>query len=114
MRYPSFENSAIIPIQADAFLRVYAERMRLAMERSRTYAPPVDQLLTFGEEWSKPDDWPDYLALGLGSEHIPDLIRMATNEELEEADDGSAEVWAPIHARRALGQLQARPFHFGG
>jgi len=77
------------------------------MEKSRPYAPPVDRLLTFGEEWSKPDGWPDYLALGIGSEHIPDLIRMATDEALEEADEESVAAWAPIHARRTLGQLQA-------
>lgn len=77
------------------------------MERSQTYTPPVDRLLTFGEERSKPDGWPDYLALGIGSEHIPDLIRMATDEELEEADEEGVLAWAPIHARRALGQLQA-------
>jgi len=64
-------------------------------------------LLTFGEEWSKPDGWPDYLALGIGSEHIPDLIRMATDEALEETDEESVAVWAPIHARRTLGLLQA-------
>jgi hypothetical protein len=79
------------------------------MEKSHTYAyrPPVDQLLTYGEERSEPDSWPDYLALGIGPEHIPDLIRMATDEELEWAGEDSLEVWAPIHAWRALGQLRA-------
>jgi hypothetical protein len=51
--------------------------------------------------------WPDYLALGLGPEHIPDLIRMATDEKLHWADSESLEVWSPIHAWRALGQLRA-------
>ncbi len=55
----------------------------------------------------KPDEWPDYRELGIGPEHIPDLIRMATDEELNEADSESREVWAPIHAWRALGQLRA-------
>jgi hypothetical protein len=72
------------------------------------YAPPVDQLLTYGEGQAVlPDDWPHYLELGLGPEQIPDLIRMATDEDLNWADSDSLEVWAPIHAWRALGQLRA-------
>lgn len=76
--------------------------------RSSSYAPPVDQLLTYGDGWvASPDGWPNYLALGLGPEQIPDLIRMVTDEELNWADSNSLEVWAPIHAWRALGQLRA-------
>ncbi|HYU76437.1 MAG TPA: hypothetical protein VEL31_27520 [Ktedonobacteraceae bacterium] len=79
------------------------------MESARTsYMPPVDQLLTYGEgKNSLPENWPNYLELGLGPEHIPDLIRMATDEELNWADSESLEVWAPLHAWRALGQLRA-------
>ena len=73
-----------------------------------SYPPPVDKLLTMGEaKRSDPKDWPDYLAIGLTAEHIPDLIRMATDEELNTADSESLEVWAPTHAWRALGQLHA-------
>lgn len=72
------------------------------------YTPPVDKLLTYGEAKSVvPDQWPNYPELGLKPEHIPDLIRMATDEKLNWADSESLEVWAPIHAWRALGQLQA-------
>ncbi len=35
------------------------------------------------------------------------LIQMATDEALNEADSESTEVWAPVHAWRALGQLRA-------
>ena len=73
-----------------------------------SYQPPVDKLLTYGEsKLMAPDEWPDYRELGIGPEHIPDLIRMATDEELNEADPESREVWAPLHAWRALGQLRA-------
>jgi hypothetical protein len=51
--------------------------------------------------------WPNYREMGLGPEHVPDLIRMATDEELNWGDSDSDEVWAPLHAWRALGQLQA-------
>ena len=70
------------------------------------YAPPLDRLLTLGDAW-KMEPWPDYLALGLGPEHIPDLIQMATDSALNEADSDSKEVWAPGHAWRALAQLHA-------
>ncbi len=73
-----------------------------------SYQPPVDKLLTYGEsKLMTPDEWPDYRELGIGPEHIPDLIQMATDEELNEADPESREVWAPLHAWRALGQLRA-------
>jgi hypothetical protein len=76
-----------------------------------SYPTPVNKLLTYGsclELDKKQQGWPNYVEeLGLGSEHIPDLIRMATDEELRWADSESLEVWAPVHAWRALGQLRA-------
>lgn len=78
-----------------------------------TYTPPVDKLLTLGEpEPFAPDRWPNYLELDLGPEHIPDLIRMATDHEIrsiepKEGEEEELEFWAPIHAVRALGQLHA-------
>jgi hypothetical protein len=70
------------------------------------YSPPVDRLLTYGNCQPR-REWPDYLQLGLASEHIPELIRMATDEDLHFADTESLEVWAPVHAWRALAQLRA-------
>ena len=71
------------------------------------YTAPVDQLLTIGEaDLLTVEKWPDYLALGIGPEHIPDLLRMANDEELNNAESDSVEVWAPVHAVRALGQLR--------
>jgi len=70
------------------------------------YPFPVSELLKQGDSPGEPT-WPDYRSLGLGPEHIPDLIRMATDEALHDADCESLEVWAPTHAWRALGQLRA-------
>ncbi|MBU0491480.1 MAG: DUF1186 domain-containing protein [Chloroflexi bacterium] len=70
------------------------------------YLPPIDQLLTYSTG-RPPLAWPNYLALGLGSEHVPDLIRMATDDELFELDVDGSMTWAPVHAWRALGQLRA-------
>ncbi|HEX2091172.1 MAG TPA: DUF1186 domain-containing protein [Longimicrobiaceae bacterium] len=72
-----------------------------------SYPPPVDQFLTLGRPSETSREWPDYLALGLGEEHVPELIRMLRDEELMWAASESPEVWAPLHAWRALGQLRA-------
>jgi hypothetical protein len=65
-------------------------------------------LLSYGErEQTIPEEWPDYRALGIEGEHIPDLIQMATDEALIEAEVESTEYWAPMHAWRTLGQLRA-------
>jgi hypothetical protein len=77
---------------------------------SETYSDPVAQLLTLGDprqEDRADAGWRDYLGLGLTANHIPDLVRMALDEDLHGADADSAEVWAPVHAWRALGQLRA-------
>lgn len=71
------------------------------------YEPPVDLLLACGEKDARSDKWPDYLELGFTTEHISDLIRMATDKKLFWADSESMEVWAPLHAWRVLGQLKA-------
>ncbi len=71
------------------------------------YPPPVNQLLTKGEIAWERRGHQNYLRLGLTPEHIPDLIRMATDPALNRGDPDSPEVWAPVHAWRALGQLRA-------
>jgi len=70
------------------------------------YPSPTSRLLTLGD-CRKMREWPDYLELGIGPEHIPDLIRMALDEELHRTGSDSMKVWAPIHAWRALAQLRA-------
>jgi hypothetical protein len=72
------------------------------------YAPPVDRLLSYPDPDAPGQEWADYVGeLGLGAEHVPELIRMATDPNLHSrpgADDYSE---APVHAWRALGQLRA-------
>lgn len=77
------------------------------------YTPPVDQLLTIGEpEPVRAEKWPDYLALGIGPDDIPELIRLATDREIhdihvEEYDEDDPTFYAAVHAIRALGQLHS-------
>ena len=70
------------------------------------YTEPVAQLLTYGDPRDE-TEWPDYLSLGFTEEHIPELIKMATDEDLHWTSSESLEVWAPVHAWRTLGQLKA-------
>ena len=66
------------------------------------------QLLTLGKpEVFNVEDWQNYLDLGLNTEHISELIRMAIDEQLHQADEESPASWASYHAWRALGQLRA-------
>jgi len=73
------------------------------------YPPPLNQLLSLGDtgDLRDSDAWPDYLALGLGLEHVPDLIRIATDPDLNDGPSDSAEVWALVHAWRTLALLHA-------
>ncbi len=70
------------------------------------YSEPVSNLITLGDVREQ-REWHDYAALGLTEAHIPDLIRLALDEELAQAEWPSDEVWARLHAWRALGQLRA-------
>lgn len=71
------------------------------------YPPPLDRLLGLGGLFTRGDEWRDYPRMGIGPGHVPDLIRMAGDPELNHADEDDPRVYAPLHAWRALGQLAA-------
>lgn len=72
------------------------------------YTLPVNQLLHLGEPHGKErQEWRDYTALGISTEAVPELIRMATDDALNDGPQNSKLVWAPVHAWRALAQLRA-------
>ena len=76
---------------------------------NQEYQPPVANLLQYGDGKSSSRKWPNYRReLGIEESHIPELIRMATDDKLNQASSDSLEVWAPTHAWRALGQLGAK------
>jgi len=72
-----------------------------------SYHPPVDRLLRLGAEPASRRVWPDYRNLGLSARHVPELVCMATDAALLTAEEKEAARWAPLHAWRALGQLEA-------
>jgi hypothetical protein len=75
-----------------------------------SYPPPVQHLFQLGSarENTKPELWSEYLKLGIGPEHVPDLIRVAQGWRRHWFDkEETPAVWAHIHAWRALGQLKA-------
>jgi len=75
-------------------------------ESQKPYLPPLEQLLMYGDGITIPFEH-DYSNLGFTREHITELIRMATDPELNNADFDDVKVFAPVHAWRILGQLKA-------
>ena len=90
----------------------------------QTYQSLVSQLLSYTNcQPVDPEEWPNYIGeFGFTEAHIPDLLALMQDELLLtlNPDEGSPEldaeldpelaVWGPIHAWRALGQLQAMEF----
>ncbi|AFY81949.1 HEAT repeat domain-containing protein [Oscillatoria acuminata] len=72
-----------------------------------TYSHPVNQLLSFGDCFKIKNDTNYLEKFGFTPEHIPELIRMTVDPELNWAESDTLEVWAPVHAWRSLGQLRA-------
>ena len=74
-----------------------------------TYTDPVATLLAYGDCHEMDlHNWPNYPeTVGLTLDDVPELIRMATDPAFWELESEQLEVWAPIHAWRSLGQLQA-------
>ncbi len=77
--------------------------------QEKDYPSPLDKLINYGNcREMDGKNWPNYPEeLGITSEFIPELIRLATDETFDEADSDSLEIWAPVHAWRTLGQLHA-------
>ena len=80
------------------------------MTTTLDYSNPVDQLLAIPDYKGgyRYQGWSDYVgSYGLLAEHVPELIRLATDIDriwsLPETEDTIA--YAPLHAVRALGQL---------
>jgi hypothetical protein len=73
------------------------------------FSEPVLKLISQGENTVRNKRNFDYLSLGIGKEHIPELIRIIQNTEyfIYDLDEDDEDWGAPIHAWRALGQLKA-------
>lgn len=75
------------------------------------YPSPVDKLLSFATcediDITSYEQWPNYLELGFGPEHIPDLLRLAMDTTYATSDSEDPKYCAPVHAWRILGLLHA-------
>jgi len=78
----------------------------------QSYPRPVSELLALGRPahpicWDA-KKWADYVQrFDFTERHVPDLIRMATDRDLNFRHQEDPAVYAPQHAWRALGQLRA-------
>jgi uncharacterized protein len=64
----------------------------------------TDILLELGEVTDQ-EEWRDYARLGFSEADVGALLAIIGDESLHQADDASREIWAPLHAWRALGQI---------
>lgn len=71
------------------------------------YELPVAHLLTLGAPREPHDAASRAPDPELTAAEVPELVRMALDPALHEADPEAAEVFAPVHAWRALGRLRA-------
>ncbi len=69
------------------------------------YQAPLSALLQLGERLLSKRIQHDYLVMGIGESHVGDLARMSTDQAISQAPSNSPEVWAPVHAMRALAQI---------
>ncbi len=76
------------------------------MKSAIPYTAPVNQLFKLGNP-NEIEDWSRYLELGITEADIPELARMAIDENLfDDEDDDEYYYYGMIHAWRALAQLQ--------
>jgi hypothetical protein len=76
---------------------------------AQSYTSPVDKLLTY-TDIEKPNPLPEISyaeTFGIGPEHVPELIRMATDDYLASEAANNFEFTAPLHAVMALAELRA-------
>ncbi len=69
------------------------------------YVAPVNQLLTLGEPPLDLSGSVNYLELGIAASDLPALSQMVLDKALYNSEDTTL-CWGPIHAWRALAQLQ--------
>lgn len=91
--------------------RPVAEHVRAALAPSDgNYPPPVDKLLALGS----PHEYDTFDAavapIELTEAHIPDLIRLARDRDLNISTEDTPEIWAPIHALLALARFDVGPY----
>ena len=76
----------------------------------KDFSAPVLALTTLGEKDARVAKWPNYKKFGLRPEHIPELIRVLEKVGEfwpDEPTQNEPEVYAPIHAWRALAQFKS-------
>lgn len=69
------------------------------------YSEAVETLLTLGDVRGQ-KKWQDYGALGITQEDVLILLELMVDPDLNDADSETTEVWAPLHAWRALAQMR--------
>lgn len=80
---------------------VHAHVLAALQPAADPYLPPLDALLTLGDV---PDTTLEQRAaeLGIGQQHVPELVRMLRDRVLATSEEHGAAAWAPVHALQIL------------
>ncbi len=77
----------------------------------RELPPAIQKIRVLGDPGVN-KAWTDYQSIGIGPEHIETLIDIirSTSEFWEETagDENDPDIWLPVHAWRALGQMKSK------
>ncbi len=91
---------------ADRTRTVRAHVLAALSPTSAPYPPPVNALLSLGDAREISVEVRRSI-LGIGQEHVPDLVRMARDRALNRFEDDNLAGWAPVHAIKILEGLDA-------
>ena len=78
-----------------------------AAPQPASYSAPINELLEWGDDLKRSQDFADEAKLIQWKKHIPALTRMALDQGLLNGWPSETSSWAPWHAIHALGNLQA-------
>lgn len=85
-----------------------AEHVRAALLPSDgSYPPPIDTLLSLGSPHDQADLQATLANVELDESHVPDLVRLARDRDLNTSMADTPEIWGPIYAVLALARLDA-------
>lgn len=88
-----------------------AEHVRAALVPSDgNYPPPIDKLLKLGSPHNYKTLDAAVTPIELTEAHIPDLIRLARDRDLNIRSEDTPDTWAPIHAVLALARFDVGPY----
>jgi hypothetical protein len=94
---------------SDPTRAVRAHVLAALRPETEPYLPPLDQVLEFGDIPAEElQQWA--ISVGIGQEHIPELLRMARDRRLATIEADIPAAWAMVHAFDLLKNFDLAPY----